>query len=240
MKTVITLCCFFMLYACAQKKDPSAEEKFQKENDLFLAKNRERSAAILSNSFEYRGLEVLYIQTGDNYYQWFGHSALRLVGSGVDPGQDLVVSLLADFNDATLDVKKAYYGGYEVLALIETFDDVIKRYLIEEGRYLDRYILPSTAKERSMITDTLRKWLTDPSTAETYSFRRNGCTALLLKLIGSGILTIDKSKIVFPVEVVPYLKEVRKGIKGYKRIELKNYETERNVLDVEELYEVNL
>jgi hypothetical protein len=207
----------FLFQSCSKKLNLREIEEKRKGHQQFLTENAQMASLILADDFNFHGIEVLYVQPGESYYQWFGHSLLRLVGSGVSPSEDLTVSFIADFNDDELDPVKAYYGGYEVLPVINTWRRTFKEYAIDEDRYIDRYVFLTSKNGRQNILTHLKSWIENPQIPGTYSFRRNGCTALLLRLLAKGAI-VDGDKIVFPVEVVPYLSTLNLISWRFKRL----------------------
>ncbi len=220
----IMLMILVTLLGCS-KEPPTKEEllKFETENQKFLDSVKKMSDLVLSSDFKIDGVEVVYVQAGEIYYQWLGHVLIRFVGSGKSPDQDLGVSFIADFNDFNLDNLKAYYGGYEVLPIIDKWENYINDYLVKEDRYIDRYILPLSKEQRKRLADVMKSWIKDPTIPGPYSFRRNSCTALLLRLLASVEEKINGDEVVFPVEVVPYLKSVGKINYRYERLDKSNY-----------------
>lgn len=192
--------------------------EFEKNHQNYLDGVREKSQLILNEDFNFTGIEVVYVQTGKAYYSWLGHILLRFVGSGETPEKDLGVSFVADFNDYELDNLKAYYGGYQVLPVVDRWENYVSDYFKKENRYLDRFEYLSNEKTREKIKETLRSWIRNPDLAGTYSFRRNSCTALLIKLLASADQDINPKEILFPSEIVPYLKSLKKIGKSYSRI----------------------
>lgn len=213
--------CFLLLntflIGCSKKNDEKTILEKRKNHQSFLARNRTRAQIVLKKDFNFYGIEIIYVQPGESYYQWFGHSLIRFVGSGKSPLEDITISFIADFNDDELDPIKAYYGGYEVLPVIKKWSGTIQEYIVTENRYIDRFIFLSTESQRNIILEELRDWIKDPKVPGTYSFRRNGCTALLLKLLAKAT-KVDGEKVVFPVEVVPYLKKIGLISWQYRRL----------------------
>tara|TARA_R110002072_G_scaffold534_4_gene3717 strand:+ start:1168 stop:1890 length:723 start_codon:yes stop_codon:yes gene_type:complete len=222
-------------------KDKSSESvkalKFEQEHQEYLDSVKSKSSEILKESFDFQGIEVVYVQAGETYYQWLGHVLIRFVGSGKIPEEDYGVSFIANFNDYNLDNLKAYYGGYTVLPIIDNWGNYLKDYVVKEKRYMDRYIFPVNESVKNKIKETLKDWIVNPENAGTYSFRRNSCTALLLKLLAAGDKEVDGAKIAFPVEVVPYLQSIGKINHSYKRITVDNYLDLANQIVPREKYE---
>ncbi|MAE57753.1 MAG: hypothetical protein CME69_02670 [Halobacteriovorax sp.] len=227
MRTIISFIIFILFTACSNSKSPEliAKEKeaFLKEHNNFLRDIRKQSDYILSDKFNFDGIEVVYVQSGELYYQWFGHVFIRFVGSGENFSEDLGVSFIADFNDFNLDNLKAYYGGYTVLPVVDRWKNYVRDYTVKEKRYMDRYIIPMSKSEQEKVKQGLKSWIKDPSLPGTYSFRRNSCTALLLKLLALSNNGI-KEPIAFPIEVITYLKEIEKVGHSYTRITPDNYQ----------------
>ncbi len=207
-----------ILFSCSKSKSKHEVDKFNQEHEAFLDKIKVLSNDILNENFNFKGIEIIYVQSGQAYYQWLGHVFLRFVGSGQSPSEDYGVSFIANFNEFNLDNYKAYYGGYTVLPIIDKWKNYINDYLIKEQRYMDRHIIPTNKEQRHKIKMTLRDWIVNPSLPGTYSFRRNSCTALLLKLLQAGLKQINGEKVVFPIEVITYLKSLNLISYSYKRI----------------------
>ncbi|WP_164848516.1 DUF4105 domain-containing protein [Halobacteriovorax sp. HLS] len=226
------------MISCSKETDPAAEEKFNTSHEKFLNDISKRSKKVLSEDFSFSGVELIYVQSGSIYYQWFGHVFIRFVGSGKTSDEDLGVSFIADFNEYALDNLKAYYGGYTVLPVVDKWENYVRDYTKVEKRYIDRYIFPTTLEQRNDLKKALKSWIKDPSIPGSYSFRRNGCTALLLKLIATFSKDIDSSKVLFPIEVVHYLQQKKKLSFRYERILPENYNNLKNVINLDKDYQL--
>lgn len=234
------VCFLFILgfYSCAKERPNGPQvQKFKRDHKLMLEENERMSRQILNSNFTFHGLEVVNVEPGETYYSWFGHIFLRFVGSGNTPEQDLAVSFIGDFNDFELDITKAYFGGYRVLPVIKTFKDFVSDYTVKEERYMERFALAAGRDQRNNIKHTLRRWIKNPGLPGPYSFRRNSCVRLLLKLLASGIGPIDSDKNLFPAEVGQYLRGLNKVVFRFPRITSENWEATMKSKIQKELYQ---
>jgi hypothetical protein len=225
MKYYLLIFIFLSCQPKTEQKTSTAQIKFEKKRLVNLEKNRISSEKFLRNIEQVKGLEIIYISPGKNYYSWLGHLILRFTRDSLDPAGDYSVSFVADFKDFKLDMIKAYFGGYEVLPEIKTFQEMIQDYVITEDRYMKRFKLKIEKTKLRSILSTLKQWILDPSIPGAYSFRRNSCTALPLRLLVNG-MDIDPDYIGFPIDVVNYFKAKKLVEYSYPVLNKKNYQQE--------------
>lgn len=239
MKKISFLILFLSLSSCKESNvsDP-IQDDFNQTHSQFLKENKKRAEKVLSNGFHYSGIEVIYVQSGESYYSWFGHVLLKFVGSAKNPKDDISISFIGDFNEVSMDIKKAYFGGYKTLIVIKKFREFIDEYTQKEGRYIERHIIPTSTEERSKILSVLRSWIKRPELAGDYAFRRNGCTALILKLLAKAIPEISPTQIAFPIEVIDYLKSRERISYSFEKITKRNYLEKSNQTLNEQSYQL--
>lgn len=182
-----------LLASCSDKSaKPQSKTEFFEEHNKMLQENKERVQAILSDDFQFQGLEFIYVDFGKVYYSWWGHALIRFVGSGATPNEDWTLSFIADFNDYELDNLKAYFGGYEVLTVMKPLRDYMDEYIKGESREMLRYPIVATREQELKFLLIIRDWIKDAKKAGAYTFRQNNCSGLMMKaLYKSGISSIE-------------------------------------------------
>ncbi len=197
------ICLILGCISCNSKseQDKIKEKKFYSKHNQFLANNALRAKTILAEDFKFDGIEFLYVDLGPIYYSWWGHTVIRFVNSGLTPEEDLTVDFIADFNDYNLDNIKAYFGGYEVLPQVRQLKDLVQDYVVDEKRYLARYILPTNEKIKAELLRILRDWIQNPKNAGDYTFRKNNCSGILLKWLHQSGFELSDDYTYFPFDV---------------------------------------
>ena len=104
----IYLIFFILTIGCSEtKNDPAEVEKFNQEHQEFLLRIKEMSQKVLNSEFDFSGLEVIYVQAGEAYYQWLGHVFLRFVGSGETVVIPLLLTLKSHIKACTASIRRS-------------------------------------------------------------------------------------------------------------------------------------
>ncbi|MBY0414274.1 MAG: DUF4105 domain-containing protein [Bdellovibrionales bacterium] len=167
-------------------QDRSSNDYFawKEEHTQMLTSNRLYQEAILNPAFSFDHLELVEVAPGKKYFSIWGHMMLRFAGSNPkDPGLDLVLSFLADFNDFPVDNFKASTGGYTVMPKIGTVKQYEREYIEGEGRKITFHPIHATIEQKNQLLSTLRLWINKPETPGGYSFFYNNCVSLMTKLL---------------------------------------------------------
>jgi hypothetical protein len=182
-----------------------SEEEFRKEHNQFLKDNRFQASKILSDNFRFNRIELVFIDIGPIYYSWWGHIALRLISGNKKEESDLTIDFIADFNDYKTDNLKAYFGGYDPLVQVREYSKLYTDYSLKEGREMSSYPIIMNKLQRKTFLKVLRQWIINPKSAGTYTFRRNNCSGLLLKLLHSSGLNLSKDFSFYPFDIATEL-----------------------------------
>ncbi|MBK23057.1 MAG: hypothetical protein CME70_03535 [Halobacteriovorax sp.] len=96
------------------------------------------------------GLELIVAASSKSRIQSrFGHTLLRFVDKLGSPGNDLVLSFVADLDGPRISNRRGVFGGYPVFPLLKKFREFNQDYIKNENRPLERHIIPSDSKMRS-------------------------------------------------------------------------------------------
>jgi hypothetical protein len=108
-----------------------------------------------------KGLElVIAAPTGKSLESRFGHAMVKFVSRNeVAPGNDFILSLVADINTPRLSYLKGIFGGYAVYPTIEKYRDVHNNYIKHQNRKLDRYAIHSDLKMRQNLFKALKTYI---------------------------------------------------------------------------------
>lgn len=149
-----------------EPKDPK-EEKINKNEmrkanySLFVSEKRnqfletEKYIRRLKNKLdrnEIIGLELLVAGPTDARIEskW-GHSMLRFVDRVGTLSDDLVLGFVAEVDDVQLNMAKGIFGGYPVFPNVQSLRLFNQQYIKNEDRPIERFIIPSTQKQRNHL-----------------------------------------------------------------------------------------
>ncbi len=119
----------------------------------------------------------------------WGHLALRFVGSGSTPLDDIVVEALAVGAPEDGPVKiagKGVFGGYLIGLSFGPLGNLIKDYYFRETRGYSRTILPSSERLRSSLLTTLAKINEVRFGSDRYYFFTENCASYLSWVLESS------------------------------------------------------
>ena len=108
-----------------------------------------------------KGIElVIAAPTGSSIESRFGHAMIKFVSEEeIAPGNDFVLSLVADVNTPKISYLKGIFGGYSVYPILERYRDIHSSYIKNQNRKLDRYAIHSDKKLRINIFNSMKKYI---------------------------------------------------------------------------------
>lgn len=207
------------------------------ERQKLFDENQKIQPLVTNDSFSFYGLEAIYVSIGRPYYSWIGHVFIRMVGSGKTPDDDLGISFLPVFDDASTDNLKAYYGGYPIFPVVKTWREFLHEYVEVENRTIDRHILLTSKAQRDNFKSTLRKWVKSPTEIGDFSFKRHNCTYWQLKLMKEAGFPVDPLNVVFPINFIYYLQDQKLITHTYTTVAKHNLDLTKNELLPRNKYE---
>jgi hypothetical protein len=111
---------------------------------------------------EIQGLELIIAAKSDiRVESKFGHAMFRFVDSDNDPGNDITVSFVADVDTPDMSTVGGITGKYSIFPLFKSMRLFIKQYIKDDGRPLERHLIPSDQSMRDDLIKTLTKWWQD-------------------------------------------------------------------------------
>ncbi|OYZ13372.1 MAG: hypothetical protein B7Y39_17975 [Bdellovibrio sp. 28-41-41] len=170
---------------------PDIVKVWAQNQSSFLIKNKQHIDDLINKVDKIKGIELIVAGPMHQHIESsFGHALLRFVETDGDAIQDSILSFVALIDEPVLNYKKGIMGGYPVIAQVGSFGEFIQTYLETEERPLDRYIIPTDAKIRKNIVETLKKWLSKPGGMGGYKFLSNNCAGVLVEFLKqSGLST---------------------------------------------------
>ena len=111
------------------------------------------------NNDEIIGLELIIAAKSDiRVESKFGHAMFRFVDNDTDPGNDITISFVADVDSPELSTVGGITGKYSIYPVVKSMRLFIKQYIKDDGRPLERHIIPSSPEMRKDLITTLINW----------------------------------------------------------------------------------
>lgn len=129
------------------------------------------------------GLELIVAgETYERLESIFGHTLLRFVDDDDDPYNDIVLSILADVDEAHESVLKGIFGGYAITTEVVPLSMFMQTYFVAEGREILRFPLMASPGQienlkRLVIEDYIGR------KNQSYFFFWRNCAIELQKLM---------------------------------------------------------
>lgn len=185
--------------------------KLHAEALLYKERFRQALLKIPKSWIENGGIEV--ITGGPSYSKtesYFGHSALRLVGSGGDALNDFAIEILGILPTTNSWVATAYNGlggvGPVTISVVP-MSNLIGRYFFEQMRGITRMIIPSNPALRRTLISTLLKFNDEKVGNERYYFLTNNCASVLQRLLeDAGFVQVSFPKTPRPAQLPIFLR----------------------------------
>lgn len=132
--------------------------------NINLYKKNIKNLKILEDQFSrnrIKGIElIIAAPTGSSVESRFGHAMIKFVSEKeVAPGNDFILSLVADVNTPKISYLKGIFGGYAVYPTLERYRDVHSNYIKNQNRKLDRYAIHTDLKLREKIFNSMRDYI---------------------------------------------------------------------------------
>lgn len=186
---ILTLGASLPGFAQSPAQEKAWQERYQKDRA-----RRDRLFAAFAAGPRAQGLEVIVVgSTLQQMESVFGHSAIRFVGSGAQPTEDLVISYGADVNESQVSGYQGIAGGYRMDLGIFTFGEFILDNNGFQNRFIDRYIVPARAEQIERLTKILQADYRDKD--KKYSFLSNNCTSALVAALQKAGFDVAQSTI---------------------------------------------
>jgi len=148
-----------------------------------LENNSKNLSVLFSKENEIQGVELIVASsTNRALYSRFGHAMLRFIDRDDDPLNDLMLSFVALIDEPQISLRKGILGGYRILPLVKTTGDFWVQYVRDENRPLERWVIPTTEKERRELVESLEN-LVEEGDSKKYSFFKNNCSRLLTEFL---------------------------------------------------------
>lgn len=157
-------------------------------------KTRRHLTELEQKDFNVWGIELWV--AGPNHEQLassWGHAQMRLIGSGSQPGRDLVVTFVAQ-TPLNLEYLKGVRGDYPVVVQVSTVEDVLQQYVVKENRSIYSLIVPSTAVRRKALIQEIQRFHREAGQNGAYYFYGRNCAGVLQEVLAEvGIISLTGS-----------------------------------------------
>jgi hypothetical protein len=132
----------------------------QAHRDMYAANQKFANRLIKKfNNNQIIGLElIIAAKSNIRVESKFGHSMFRFVDNDDNPGNDITVSFVADVDSPELSTVGGITGKYSIYPTLKSMRLFIKQYIKDDGRPLERHIVPSSKKMREDLINTLLSW----------------------------------------------------------------------------------
>ncbi|WP_127716036.1 DUF4105 domain-containing protein [Halobacteriovorax sp. HLS] len=161
---VITLLFLFVIAAQASDNDNIAFLQWSQSHREMYQLNK-KFVKRLEKKIEAKqiiGLELIIAEKSDiRVESRFGHAMFRFVDSDSDPGNDITVSFVADVDGPDMSTVGGITGKYTIFPVFKSMRLYIKQYIKDDGRPLERHIIPSDNSMREDLLATLQNWWKD-------------------------------------------------------------------------------
>lgn len=167
-----------------------------------LARDTWRKLVLLKSlNIENLGLEVWVAHpNGGSLESRFGHTFLRIVGSGKTPSEDIIISFIAQtpYDFRYLD---GITGAYPVTIQAITLEQTLDQYVVNEGRVVTAIIVPSTNEGRRSLIENLIRMHKEPKNNGHYYFFGRNCTSVLQAILVQNNIISILSETQFPTKI---------------------------------------
>lgn len=179
----------------------------QKMLALSIQTNAERAAKEMVR--DHIGLELLTAGSTTNHISSvFGHSLIRFIDNDDDSLNDLIVGFeMLDIGDGK-GLEKGLNGGNISVPTVMTMAEFLLRYGMNEGRSLDRTIIPTTPEITSRLKSVFLNIIRVPSLPGDYRFFSNNCMTILKKALGAAGYVLPVTLVDIPAQQSVYMNSI--------------------------------
>ena len=157
------------------------------EKQTALAKfiEENRRVAFQHMARKHVGIEILIAgSTTSQIASVFGHSLIRLIDEDGNPLNDTIIGFEMMGLGKGDDMIKGLKGGYETIPRVMDMATFLVRYGLNEGRSLERIVLPSTPETIARLKKAILNVLSVPDIVGDYTFFGNNCLTVLRNVLG--------------------------------------------------------
>lgn len=231
MKTAARILCkiiilsLFITTQCILAADNKTEKVTDNYLDLyrkFLSSvYQENIKRLIENKDEIIGLEVIIASgTDEQIFSKYGHALIRFVNKNGLWANDIMISFVADIDTAKVDYARGLNGGYKVAMEALTVHQYWNQYIVQGGRSLSRYIIPTSKVQILNVINQVQKRLQDPSSLGGYKFLTKNCASLLSQLLIDSGFPYSTNRTNVPTSIPSWLDSSLVNI--YPKIEVKS------------------